>query len=138
MAQKVTPTNIQKMEYDVTTSEGAARVTVVCGTLSVTGAYGATGGRKDTVRALVDPTLQPGKFRRAVAMASLLFTTFDIATTPSNGYWAIDDVQATYDDETGQILLEVDIAVASSTGGTPTIQKIGFQVTTLAIVGTGQ
>jgi hypothetical protein len=31
MATNVTPTNIQKMEFDVTTAEGAGRVTVVTG-----------------------------------------------------------------------------------------------------------
>ncbi len=35
MATAVTPTNLQKVEFDVTTAEGPGRVTVVTGTIPV-------------------------------------------------------------------------------------------------------
>ena len=35
MATLVTPTNLQKMEFDVTTAEGASRVTIVTGKIEL-------------------------------------------------------------------------------------------------------
>jgi hypothetical protein len=75
MAVLANPMRVQKLEYNVTIAEGAARVTVVTGLLpvilqpNVLDANSAT--QSISVKALVDPTLTPGQFRKAVARASL-------------------------------------------------------------------
>ena len=66
----VTPTGVQKMEIDVTTSEGPCRVTVVTGTLAA-GLVANSGTQSVSLTALVDPTLNPGQFRKATATAAL-------------------------------------------------------------------
>jgi len=74
----VTPTNLQKMEFDVTTAEGPNRVTVVTGIIPDGPSITNTGGfltQNLTLTALVDPTLTSGQFRKATATAALA-TTF--------------------------------------------------------------
>jgi hypothetical protein len=69
----VTPTNVQKIEFDVTTAEGPSRVTVVTGIIP-TGPDVSTGAFSSaslSLTALVDPTLTPGQFRKATATAAL-------------------------------------------------------------------
>jgi hypothetical protein len=63
----VMPTNLQKIEFDVTTAEGPSRITIVSGTLPVSaGAFSSSTNFESqnfNVSALVDPTLPPGQFR---------------------------------------------------------------------------
>jgi len=137
MATLVTPTNLQKVEYDVTTAEVAARVTVVTGTLPFVFeaiSQGSTSTQSISLKAHVDPALTPGRFRRSTATASLA-GTFQFAQTPSNAQWTIDDAQATFDDESGQVQLVVDVTVLASGANTQVgFTSIMFQVTTLAII----
>ena len=70
----VTPTNLQKMEFDVTTAEGPSRVTVVTGVIP--GGLEVSAGNNFSTQsinltALLDPTLTPGQFRKATATAAL-------------------------------------------------------------------
>ena len=75
MPNQVVPQKIQKVEFDVTTSEGPGRVTVVTGMLQVNLQATSQGGEavtKQTYVALLDPLSAPGKFRKATATASLV------------------------------------------------------------------
>jgi hypothetical protein len=82
----VTPTNLQKMEFDVTTAEGPSRVTVVTGTINAgLSAYSPDGSfltQTLSLTALVEPTLAPGQFRKATATAGLASTSGDVNATP--------------------------------------------------------
>src|SRR5438034_1026250 len=74
----VTPTNLQKMEFDVTTAEGPSRVTVVTGVIP--GGLEVSAGNNFSTQsinltALLDPTLTPGQFRKATATAALATTS---------------------------------------------------------------
>src|SRR5215470_13385812 len=120
MAQMIPAENIQKLEFDVTTGEGPCHVTVITGSLPINVQIGST---PQSIKTLVDPTLAPGQFRKAAAVVS--FTSLSTSIPPSMGpdpanpgsggfpgasiNWFIDDVQATLDDESSRIVLQMDI-----------------------------
>ena len=142
MATLVIPSNLQKIEYNATTAEGPCRVTIVNGTMQVNlQAISPPGGAGTTERgsfkALLDPALTPGQFRRAIGTASFAIVWQNhnaiAPTTPLQFQWFIDDVQASFDDEAGQVQLVVDArVVATGDGAITTIISISFQVITLA------
>ena len=136
MAYLVVPQNIQKLEYDVTTAEGSGHVTVVTGMLP----YGlqaysnnaTANSQSASLRALVDPKLSPGQFRRATAMAAIVDVYFGANAAPAFQQFGVQEVEATFDDESGQIVLRVDITVQAQNGNM-VVNKVNFQVTTLSI-----
>jgi hypothetical protein len=138
----MTPEKLQKIEFDVTTAEGPSRVTTVTGAIPIFLSVFSQGSfvtQKDSFKVLLDPTLTPGQFRKATAMAS--FAQFSsqeqqpIAGTQNAMGWQIDDAQATLDDETGKVQLVVDVAVTALGSSMSVIaQSLMFQVTTLAKV----
>jgi hypothetical protein len=142
MATLMTPEKLQKIEFDVTTAEGPSRVTTVTGAIPIFLSVFSQGSfvtQKDSFKVLLDPTLTPGQFRKATAMAS--FAQFSsqeqqpIAGTQNAMGWQIDDAQATLDDETGKVQLVVDVAVTALGSSMSVIaQSLIFQVTTLAKV----
>jgi hypothetical protein len=137
MATVVTPTNIQKMEFDVTMAEGPGRVTVVTGIIPGGPAAFSNSNNFSTqslsMTALVDPALTPGQFRKATATAALATTFANANAAPSSVQFSIEGVEASLDDESGRIELRVD-ATAGVSNGNASIQRITFQVTTLAKV----
>jgi hypothetical protein len=132
MAEIVTPTDLQKVEFNVTTAEGPCRVTIVTGRMDINFTVFADRRQSRSFKALIDPTLTAAQFRRAAAIASFSGLSSGV---PSH-QWFIDDAQATFDDEAGKVQLIVDVTAESSGGGQPltTIKSICFQVTTLARV----
>jgi hypothetical protein len=75
--------------------------------------------------------LTPGQFRHATATAALATTTRNTTAVPSTFQFSIEHGEASLDDESGQIELRVD-ATAAVANGNASIQRITFQVTTLA------
>lgn len=136
MATLVTPTNLQKMEFNVTTAEGPSRVTIVTGTVGASVfALAPSGPQRNSFKALLDPTLTPGQFRKATATASLSSITYHNVTPPNEVSWEINDAQATFNDEAGQVQLVIDVTVsASGNNSSASIASLMFQVTTLARV----
>jgi hypothetical protein len=139
VATLVTPTNLQKMEFNVTTAEGPSRVTIITGKIEMFMYIGSTGpavSQNYSFKALVDPTLTPGQFRKATATASMSGVSSGITSgvgAPQTS-WAIEDAQATFDDETGRVQLIVN-TVVGAIGANAVLQanKLMFQVTTLAM-----
>jgi hypothetical protein len=127
MATVVTPTNVQKMEFDVTTAEGPSRITVVTGRLPI----GPQLAQNLSFTALVDPTLSPGQFRKATATAALAAIAANTAAVPNILRFSVDEVEASLDDETGRTEIRIDVTQATSNGNA-SIESIAFQVTTLA------
>jgi hypothetical protein len=135
MATLVTPTNIQKIEFDVTTTEGPSRVTIVTGAMPIAVAAFNGATVSGSFKALLDPSLTPGQFRRATATASLGHILSMGNMTPLTNVWVIEDAQATVDDETGRVQLVVDVTVRATGPSTTTqVNSLMFQVTTLARV----
>jgi hypothetical protein len=135
-------TNVQKIEFDVTTAEGASRVTIVTGTVAITQSkvdatpsWPTTAEQTITYKLFIDPTLAPGKFRKATAIVAASFVNSVMNRSPGLWGWSVQNAQATFDDKAGQVQLLVDVWV--STSGRSNITQIGscnFQVTTLAVV----
>jgi len=136
MATLVTPTNLQKIEYDVTSGAGPSRVTVVTGIMPVFfGVNGNQGTASGSFRALVDPQLNQGQFIKSTATANLNNLTTSTNVTPTSSQWRIDEVEATFDDESGKIQIRIDATIGSGgANSSSNLQGFGFQVTTLAKV----
>ena len=97
--------------------------------------------QRASFRTFLDPEIPPGKFRKAIATASLGQIRLSLPRVPTTAVplgaqlWRIEDAQATYADEEGKVQLTVDLSVevqgAQVRAG---IGSIMFQVTTLARV----
>ena len=73
MVTLVEPTNVQKIEFNVTTTEGPSCVTIVTGTMPISlAAFGKPGTttQRGSFKAVLDPALTPGQFRRATSTVS--------------------------------------------------------------------
>jgi hypothetical protein len=139
MATLVTPTNLQKMEFDVTTAEGASRVTIVTGKIQAMPnllrvySTGPLEEQRQSYKVLLDPTLAPGKFRKATAMVSVAAWSTTTNALPTSTSCGIEDAQATFDDEANQVQLIIDVwGQAQGNNAISQLFYANFQVTTLA------
>jgi hypothetical protein len=133
MAILVTPTNVQKIEYDVTTGAGPSRVTVVTGIMPVSLSASGNQSQSGSFKALVDPQLNPGQFIKSTATASVNTLTINTTALANTAQWSISEVEATFDDESRQVQLRIDATIASGNANSfSVLQAFGFQVTTLA------
>jgi hypothetical protein len=81
------PTNVQKIEFDVTTTEGPSRVTIVTGTMPISlAAFGKPGktAQRGSFKVVLDPSLTSGQIRRATSTVS--FGAREGCGLQSNGY----------------------------------------------------
>src|SRR5262245_43373960 len=114
MATLITPTDVQKLQYNVTTAEGPGTVTVVTGRMQLSfetmcqPGPSSSSNRSVSFKALVDPALAPGHFRKATAIAAIAGTQLISFGGSIGAQCLIDDVQATLDDESGQVQIIVD------------------------------
>jgi hypothetical protein len=142
MVTLVEPTNVQKIEFNVTTTEGPSRVTIVTGTMPISlAAFGKPGKttQRSSFKAVLDPSLTPGQFRRATSTVSFGAIMSSASLSSASGgvrfteQWVLDDARATFDDEAGRVQLVVDVTVRATGPGTSTqTTSLMFQVTTLA------
>ena len=110
MVTLVEPTNVQKIEFNVTTTEGPGRVTIVTGTMPISlAAFGKPGKttQRGSFKAVLDPSLTPGQFRRATSTVSFGAIMSSASLSSASGgvrfteQWVLDDARATFDDEDG-------------------------------------
>ena len=143
MVTLVEPTNVQKIEFNVTTTEGPSRVTIVTGTMPISlAAFGKPGKttQRGSFKAVLDPSLTPGQFRRATSTVSFgaIMSSASLSLRREGRIteqWVLDDARATFDDEAGRVQLVVDVTVRATGPGTSTqTTSLMFQVTTLATV----
>jgi hypothetical protein len=134
----LTPTNLQKVEFNVTTAEGPSRVTIITGKIfpDLVVVLGGPARINQIYKVLVEPALTVAKFRKAVATAALggisrqgILTASSVTTGRS--VWIINDAQAFFDDDAGRIQLLIDVAVIAEEEEA-TVTAITFQVTTLS------
>jgi hypothetical protein len=113
----------------VTIVTGSAEINLMCDT------QGQTIAQKESYKILLDPTVEPGQFRKATASVSWAGIRQTLNVTPSYTAWAIEDAQASLDDETNRVQVVVDVAASASGTYTKAVgQSLNFQVTTLAMV----
>jgi hypothetical protein len=142
MVTLVEPTNVQKIEFNVMTTEGPSRVTIVTGTMPISlAAFGKPGKttQRGSFKAVLDHSLTPGQFRRATSTVSFGAIMSSASLSSASGgvriteQWVLDDARATFDDEAGRVQLVVDVTVRATGPGTSTqTTSLMFQVTTLA------
>src|SRR5262245_45343596 len=118
MAILIAPTGLQKMEFNVTTAEGACRVTVVTGRILIQNSFfvlssGPETQQTESYKVLVDPSLDAGKFRKSTATAVASWTAIT-NSVPGVGLCQISDAQATFDDEAGRVQLIIDVIIKAS------------------------
>ena len=81
------PTSLQKIEFDVTTAEGRAVLNRIWHTTCARGRgifrQHNFAAQNFSVSALVDPTLTPGQFRKATAIAAFAGTDANVSALPS-------------------------------------------------------
>jgi len=104
MVTLVEPTNVQKIEFNVTTTEGPSCVTIVTGTMPISlatfGKLGTT-TQRGSFKAVLDPALTPGQFRRATSTVSFGAIMSSTSLTSASGgvkfteQWVLDNAQAT-------------------------------------------
>ena len=88
MVTLVEPTNVHKIEFNVTTREGPSRVTIVTGTMPISlAAFGKPGKttQSGTFKAVLDPALTPGQFRGATSTVSFGAIMSSASLTASGG-----------------------------------------------------
>jgi hypothetical protein len=142
MAVRIAPNQIQnpqQIEAVVAGPEDADRLFVIDGQFDG-GVFAGSQGpgfvqQKETFSVLVGPVLTRKQFFRAIATASLAKTSFSINATPANFGWQILNVDADWDDESGQVELRIEAAVnCSGQNNNSSINGFVFHVTILAAV----
>ena len=118
-------------------------MTIVTGTMPISlAAFGKPGTttQRGSFKAVLDPALTPGQFRRATSTVSFGAIMSSASLTASGGVkfteqWVLDNAQATFDHKAGRVQLVVDVTVRATGPGTSTqTTSLMFQVTTLAQV----
>ena len=130
--------NLQQIET-ITAAEGTtSRMLTITGQFDVTlNAIEVTGGaavtrENETFTLLLGPVLPGQQFQRAIASA--WFTKMTLSTGDgANISWAITEVEAEQDDESGQVEMRIEVQLAATRANVG-VGAIGFQVTILAVV----
>ncbi|HET6918899.1 MAG TPA: hypothetical protein VFI46_05450 [Jiangellaceae bacterium] len=122
--------NEQLIEVGVNGPGNANRMYIIDGTavFSLTPGPG-NDSVSDTLSFQVGPTFPTGQFIRAIATASLA-NIFN-RNLANNARWAVNQVDADFDDESGRVVVTANLAVEDTDGF---LQRIGFQVNILARV----
>src|SRR5262245_56430258 len=143
MAQSATVSSLQTIQFDVPGSsdaEGTTRVHVTTGIahfdVRVTSPLGGGEVTQTTgLKFFVEPVIDPGRFRKAsaiVALGSGMSVNAPAGGSGRYGY-AIDEIAASLDDESGRVEVRFEITVSlQGPGITLSLSKATFQVTTIA------
>lgn len=128
--------NLQQLEVVVGGPDGANRMLTIHGqfdvSVSAIGTANNVSQATNTYRLLVGPVLTRQQFYRAIGIASLSKTQVNINIVPAICNISINDFDADWDDETGQVELKIDISASTfSQNNSTSINGIAFQATIL-------
>lgn len=128
--------NLQQLEVVVAGPDGANRMLTIHGqfdvSVSAIGTANNVSQATNTYRLLVGPVLTRQQFYRAIGIASLSKTQVNINIVPAICNISINDFDADWDDETGQVELKIDISTSTfSQNNSTSINGIAFQATIL-------
>jgi hypothetical protein len=123
--------NLQQIEAVVSGPDDANRLFIIDGQFDVAMPPSPQDIQtpKETFAVLVGPVFARKQFFQANAMAS-----FTKTGDPSSGQWQIFDVDADWDDESGQVELRIEAQAKSSEAGAALNSGFAFHVTILAAV----
>jgi hypothetical protein len=120
--------NEQQIDVGITGPGNARRLFVIKGTAVFTFTPGpGNDSASDTLTFSVGPTLATGEFVRAIATASL--ASISNRGLANNALWAVDSIDADFDDESGRVVVTAQLVVADTDGF---LQRIGFEVDIVA------
>ena len=135
--------NKQSFEVIIQDADGANRMIICTGKLDAVlfandnTASGNGVTQKETFKALIDPPLEAGQFKRALVVASFDDIEYRDSdpTQRDSVRWVIEEAQADFDDESGQVELRVSLMLTvRGIGSSARFRSISFQVTTIAAV----
>jgi len=118
----------QRLEIEVNGPGGANRLFAIDGMAAFTLTPGAGNNRvSDTLKFVIGPPLTREQFVRAIATASL--AGIGNRGLANNAQWAVESVDADFDDESGLVAFSADLVVGDTDGY---LQRIAFQIHILA------
>jgi hypothetical protein len=131
--------NLQQMDVLVAGPDDANHLFVIDGqfdtSLGVVSQSNNFVTEKETFSVLVGPKLANRQFVRAIATASVVKTAVANIKQGASATWNIEDVDADWDDESGQVELRIEAKVGcSGSNATASINGFAFHVTILAAV----
>jgi hypothetical protein len=130
--------NLQQLDVLVAGPDDANHLFIIDGQFDTSLAIGSQGGTnfavaKETFSVLIGPKLANRQFVRAIATASIVKT--QIANIAPGGFatWNIVDVDADWDDESGQVELRIEAQVSClGSNQSASVNAFAFHVTILA------
>ena len=129
--------NLQQLDVLVAGPDDANHLFVIDGQFNVSLAIGSQGNNfataKETFSVLIGPKLANRQFVRAIATASIVKTQIGNIAPGGLANWNIVDVDADWDDESGQVELRIEAEVrclGSNQGAS--INGFAFHATILA------
>jgi hypothetical protein len=129
--------NLQQLDVIVAGPDDANHLFIIDGRIDASLAIGSQGSNfataKETFSVLIGPKLANRQFVRAIGTASIVKT--QIANIAQGGVatWNIVDVDADWDDESGQVELRIEAQVNSlGSNQSASISGFAFHVTILA------
>jgi len=129
--------DLQQMDVVVAGPDDANHLFIIDGQFDSSLAVGSQGTNistaKETFSALIGPKLANRQFVRAIATASIVKT--QIANIAPGGFatWNIVDVDADWDDESGQVELRIEAQVSClGSNQSASVNGFAFHVTILA------
>lgn len=131
--------NLQQIDAVVSGPDGANRLTIISGQFDVyLNAYGNNQNVPNTTtfQVLVGPKLTRQQFYKAIASSSVAKVGFNFQTSPSGSSFGINDVDADWDDESGQVSVKIEAYVTAGGGNnnTTSLINLAFQATILYAV----
>ena len=135
--------NLQQLDVLVAGPDDANHLFIIDGQFDTSLATGSPGANlavaKETFSVLVGPKFTNRQFVRAIATASIVKT--QITNTAAGGFaanWNVIDVDADWDDESGQVELRIEAEVnCSGSKASASINGFAFHMTILAALPAG-
>jgi hypothetical protein len=129
--------NLQQLDVMVAGPDDANHLFIIDGQFDVNLAIGSSGANfataKETFSVLLGPKLTNRQFVRAIGTASIVKNQVANIATGGFATWIIVDVDADWDDESGQVELRIEAQVScSGSNQSASINGFAFHVTILA------
>ena len=134
--------NLQQMDVLVAGPDDANHLFIIDGQFNAGLAIGSQGTNfttaKETFSALIGPKLANRQFVRAIGTASFVKTQIANIAPGGSATWNIVDVDADWDDESGQVELRIEARVSClGSNQSASIDGFAFHVTILAALPAG-
>ena len=129
--------NLQQMDVLVAGPDDANHLFIIDGQFDANLGIGSQGTNfataKETFSVLIGPKLANRQFVRAIGTASIVKTQIANIAPGGSAIWNIVDVDADWDDESGQVELRIEAQVnCSGSNQSASINAFAFHVTILA------